>query len=255
MISCKNFRLYCEDNRYSLNMHDIGLWVEDLIIPSTTPEHATESADGMNGSFYFSTTLKERQISATLQYEIERGETMLSFNRKIFNWFNPFREYFLVADEDPSIRYPVRISSGYEIEELSWEDGKFAVEFISFKPLAESINLVMRKYNVLKFHFRNDGTTPIDMRTQTETEIEFKGASNSLEIINKNTGDVWKYNGSTVADDVILLKGVRSLKNGQSIFAATNKRLISFAVGNNEIEVSGASGEFTLTISTRFYFL
>lgn len=256
MISCKNFRLYYEDDRYSLDMHKVGLWVEELVIPSQNPEHVTESADGINGLIYFSTALKEREISATLQYEVERGETMLSFNRKIFDWFNPFREYFLVADEDPGVRYPVRVSAGYEIDEISWEDGKFNIEFVMFKPLAESVNVVTRKYNVdTSFNYRNEGNTQIDMRHQEETEITFKGASSGLTITNISTGDEWKYNESTTANDLILLKGVRSFKNGQSIFGKTNHRMISFAVGNNEFKITGNIGAFELTIRTRFYFL
>jgi hypothetical protein len=68
-------------------MHDIGLWVEELSIPSTNPIHATEAVDGMNGVIHFSTKLNERDITATLQYDAEFGETTLSFNRKIFNYF------------------------------------------------------------------------------------------------------------------------------------------------------------------------
>lgn len=254
MISCKNFSLYVGDD-HQFDMDRLGLWVEELIIPSLTPEHSTESVEDMNGLLYYSTTVKERLIKSTMQYETDQGESIFAFNRKIFNWFNPFKEYYLVADKDPSIRYPVRVSSGYEIDEISWEDGKFGIEFVMFKPFAESINQIKRTFTVPSFIFKNEGNQPINPRDQDETEITFKGASNNLTIKNLTTGEVWTYNGTTSADDTIKLKGVRSLKNNISIFGATNKKLLTFAPGNNQIEISGASGEFTLTISTRFYFL
>lgn len=254
MISCKNFKLLC-DSHHTIDMHNVGLWVEDLFIPSVDPSHVTESADGGDGLIHFYTTLRERPLTAILQYDVAHGESVKSFNRKIYDWFSPFRDYYLVADEDPSVRYPVRVSNGYQIDEISWNDGKFTVEFIMFQPLAESINNTKKKYTVTNFRFRNEGTQPIDMRHQTETEITFKGASDNLIITNTTTGDVWEYSGSTTTSDTILLKGVRSLKNGQSIFKDTNKKLISLAIGNNEFEISGATGVFTLEISTRFYFL
>lgn len=235
-------------------MNNVGLWVEDLIIPSAPPEYETETIEGFNGSIPFSTKLGERKITTVLQYEIENGETMLAFNRKIFGWFNPFRSYFLIADEDPSIRYPVRVSNGYQIDELSWEDGRFTLEFIMFNPVAESINIIKKNYDVSSFLFDNQGSVIIDPRKQDETEITFTGSSTTLTITNETTGDVWKYTGSTTVGDTILLKGVQSFKNGASIFRDTNKKLLTFAPGVNRLTISGAT-EFILSVRTRFYFL
>lgn len=254
MISCKNFKLLYKDH-HAIDMHHVGLWVEDLLIPSVDPSHVTELVDGMNGLIHFHTALKERTLKAMLQYEVAHGESVKSFNRKIYDWFSPFRDYYLVADEDPSIRYPVRVSNGYQIDEISWEDGKFTVEFIMFQPLSESINQTKRRYTVPNFRFNNEGTQSIDMRTQEDTQITFRGVSSGLSIHNLSTGDTWTYNGTTTSTDIITLKGVRSLKNGESIFGNTNKRMISLTVGHNEFQISGASGEFTFEISTRFYFL
>lgn len=152
-------------------------------------------------------------------------------------------------------RYRVRTQSFVEFKELVRHGEGMAFFETIENPFAESINVINRRYTNNEFTFHNQGTQPIDMRAQTETEITFTGESNGLTIRNLTTGDVWKYNGSTTSNDEIMLKGVRSLKNGQSIFGQTNKKLISFAPGNNKIEVSGTSGDFELNISTRFYFL
>ena len=239
----------------SIDMHREGIWVEDIKIPAIIPEHYSESVEDMDGSFYFSTHLKERPITAFLQFEILDGTSISAYNRRLSGLFNPMEHYYLVMDEDPSIRYGVRVNSGFEIDELSWEDGKFDIEFIMFNPLRESINLVKKSYTVPTFTFKNEGNQVIDPRKKKETEIMFKGASINLTVTNNTTGDVWQYNGSTTPTDIIQLKGVQAFKNDTSIFGQTNKKLLTIAVGNNEFTVSGASGDFELTISTRFYFL
>lgn len=109
------------------------------------------------------------------------------------------------------------------------------------------------KYNK-NFSFHNIGDEVIDLRAQSETEIEFNGVSNGLTIRNKTTGDTWSYSGSTTANDIVLLKGIRSTKNGESIFKDTNKKILTFAPGWNDIEVSGAT-DFALTLRTRFYYI
>ncbi|MEK3995629.1 phage tail domain-containing protein [Psychrobacillus sp. FSL K6-2365] len=239
----------------SIDMSREGIWVEDVKIPAVVPEHYSEKVEDLDGSIYLSTYLKERPITAYLQFEILDGTSITTYNRHLSGLFNPKEQYYLVIDEDPSIRYSVRISNGYEIDELSWEDGKFEIEFIMFNPLRESINLVKKSFTISSFNFKNGGNQLIDMTKQNETEITFKGASTNLTITNETTGDVWRYNGSTTELEIIKLKGVQAFKNESSIFGQTNKKLLSFEVGNNEFTVSGASGEFELTISTRFYFL
>lgn len=239
----------------SIDMYREDIWVEDVKIPAITPEHRSISLDDVDGSIYFSTYLKERPIKAFLQFEIVDGTSMTAYNRRISGLFNPMEHFYLVMDEDPSIRYGVRIAKGFEIDELSWEDGKFELEFIMFNPSRESVNLIKKKITNSSFIFKNEGNRLIDPRNQSETEITFKGASSNLTITNLTTGDAWKYNGNTSANDTILLKDIQSFKNGTSIFKNTNHQILTLAVGNNEFIVSGATGSFELVISTRFYFL
>lgn len=239
----------------SIDMDREGIWVEDVKIPAVVPEHYSETVEDLDGSIYLSTYLKERPITAYLQFEIEDGMSMSAFNRHLSGLINPFEHYYLVMDEDPSIRYDVRVTNGYEIEELSWEDGKFEIEFIMFNPLRESVNLIKKKYTTPSFIFKNEGNRIIDPRKQAEMELTFKGVSENLTITNLTTGDVWAFNGKATDLDIIKLKSIQSFKNDSSIFGQSNKKLLTLAVGNNEFIVSGATGSFELVISTRFYFL
>jgi len=86
-------------------------------------------------------------------------------------------------------------------------------------------------------------------------KITFTGASSNLTITNQTTGDMWQYTGTTQAGDTITLDGVRSLKNGASIFGQTNRKLITLKSGWNDFAITGATGAFEISFDFRFYYL
>jgi hypothetical protein len=92
----------------------------------------------------------------------------------------------------------------------------------------------------------NAGQFVVDPRERS-LKITFTGASTNLQISNMTTGDTWTYSGTTTASDVVLLDGIRSLKNGLTIFSSTNRKLIKMNAGNNYFYISGASGTGTIT--------
>ncbi|MCG6184237.1 phage tail family protein [Anoxybacillus sp. LAT_38] len=108
--------------------------------------------------------------------------------------------------------------------------------------------------NQTSFSIYNAGDKTIDPRELPLT-ITFRGESANLTIINKTTGDTWQYTGTTVKSDFLVLDGIRSLKNGVSIFSDTNRKLITLVPGWNDFTITGASGYFEITFNFRFYYL
>ena len=144
---------------------------------------------------------------------------------------------------------------GWSPDRLDNKHHVFEIPLVCQEGHSESITVAEKKFTTPTFRFRNDGSVTIDPRVHTGLVITFKGASDKLIIRNKTTGDEWSWSGTTVANDVITLEGIRSLKNGTSIFGQTNKKLITIAPGWNNFEVVGATGSFELSIKSRFYFL
>ncbi len=102
------------------------------------------------------------------------------------------------------------------------------------------------------FTIENIGNLVIDPR-EHELEITIKAAASSyLEIRNDTTGDIYRYNGSLTTNDVLVLKGIRSLKNGISVFKNTNKKLLTLGIGSNQFTVTGGTIK---SISFNFRFL
>lgn len=237
-----------------INLDAFGLLGLRLGIPSPSYEVETEMIEGVDGEIVISQKLKPRELSAVFWSKSSDYQESLKSRNRIYALLGNGGEYYVRESNVPGVRWLVRIGD-WNPQRINSKIQEIEIPLIAKSGKSESANIIKRDYTDLSFGFFNDGSVPIDMRAQEDTEITFTGTSNGLSIKNLTTGDMWTYEGATTTTDVINLKGVRSLKNGQSIFGHTNKRLLSFAVGNNEIEVSGASGDFSLTISTRFYFL
>lgn len=242
-----------DKERNKINIAAIGLVGLKLFIPSPSYTTVTETLDdGRN--IVIDKYLNPRPLIADFLTKASRYEDALQQKYELYSLFGNGKEFFVEQTHLPGILWKCHLE-GWEPEHIGSLVTTFSVPLLCMHGKAETRNTVNKQFHSSIFSFKNEGNQIIDPRKQKETVITFKGASTNLIIMNNTTGDVWKYNGSTTTDDIIHLKGVQAFKNGTSIFGQTNKKLLTIAVGNNEFTVSGASGDFELTISTRFYFL
>lgn len=231
----------------------VGIGIRDFVVSSPTYSTSYVKLEGMPGEQDIGTEMGARIIRASLYFEAERMEDYADERDELFAIFRSEEAFYLIDTRSPGKRWKVKTDGFFEPDQHGIHI-LFDVVFKAASGVSETRLNKEKTFSEPIFQFKNEGNVQIDMKHQIETEIEFIGSSTGLEIRNKTTGDVWKYNGSTGGGDRILLKGVQSLKNGNSIFGQTNFKLISFAPGWNDIEVRGAT-VFTLKIRTRFYFL
>ncbi|MGE7092525.1 phage tail domain-containing protein [Lysinibacillus sp. NPDC048646] len=115
----------------------------------------------------------------------------------------------------------------------------------------------------LKYVFQNQTTIQVynagDVPLKTNIrdmlfEIEFRGASNNLNIRNATNGSTWQYTGASSTNDMIKLETpTRFTKNGLSIFKETNKKALTLSPGWNTIQISGAT-QFLVSFKFKFYY-
>jgi hypothetical protein len=244
-------------------------------ISSPSPRVITEEIEGRDGYIELGTTFDGRKIRASFfMYAYDKQDYPLLRN-EVFRIFAT-KELFYFHEPDQKRRWLVR-SNGFDIERLSPRGGKFEIEFSSPSPYAESVGTTLDPFafdaelwqigqgliesddlkyvhNTASFRIYNAGDIDIDPRV-LPLKITFTGASMNLTITNQTTGDTWKYTGATVDGDTITLDGVRSLKNGASIFGQTNRKLITLKSGWNDFTVTGATGAFEISFDFRFYYL
>lgn len=270
-----NFKIQKQDNS-TIDLHEHNLFVNSFRIISPNFEHVSENVDGRHGSIYFGTSLRERRISAKITIE---GEDYIDFDLlrdKIYRIFNPLEKFYIIRDIQPAKRVEVSVASEFDIDYIWLELGEFQIDFVIHSPFFESIGttldpltfdsgkwqvgqgLIADKLEYVHsksiFKIYNAGDVEVDPR-QLPLKIKFQGASNNLALRNESTGDTWIYYGSSGVNDTILLDGIRSLKNGTSIFKDTNKKLISLKQGWNDFTLLGGSGSFLISFDFRHYYL
>lgn len=250
MISRLN--LY-DANGNKINVESIGLFGLKLHIPAPSYTIEKEVVDG-GRTIIVDKQLNPRQLVAEFMTKANDYKDSLKLRDELFELLGHGSEMFVGEVDVPGKRWRVELEE-WVPEQINRRVSKVEIPLFCASGLSESVNLIKKKYSSPSFIFKNEGNRLIDPRKQSETEILFKGASENLAITNLTTGDEWKYNGTTTPYEIIKLKGIQAFKNDSSIFGQTNKKLLTFAVGNNEFSISGATGSFELVISTRFYFL
>jgi hypothetical protein len=240
-------------NGQQIDLDSLGLLGLKLGIPSPSYDVETESIEGMDGEVEIDLKLKPRNLTAFFWSKARDYEDSLYKRNEIYGLLGNGKEYYVEESKNTGKRWKVRVGD-WDPNRLNSRIQEIEIPLIAKSGVSETATVQTRTFTSLLFRFKNEGNRAINMRNQNETEIMFSGASTGLTITNKTTGEQWKYNGNTTANDVLLLKGVRSLKNGSSIFGSTNKKLIGFAPGWNDFEITGAT-DFTIEIRTRFYFL
>lgn len=187
-------------------------------------------------------------------------------------------QFFIMHKKRPSLRWLVTMESPIEITPKTVRLNSFLVNFTCVRENAESIgtclDLQNRKewdvnlwswgmgldwdkeyryeHSSNNFVIDNVGNVAIDP-CEHELEITIKATTSSfLEIKNDSTGDIYRYNGSLTTNDVLILKGVQSFKNGVSVFKNTNKKLLTLGIGSNQFTVTGGT---IASISFNFRFL
>ncbi|OKL36988.1 phage tail domain-containing protein [Domibacillus mangrovi] len=258
--------------RYDL--YDKGIVTKLFQIESPSPRHVREELDGMDGFLEGETLYEGRSMRG--EFFMVAKDTFDRARNEIFRLFSSREAFFITKMSEPYKRWSVKTDSPYVINQRAVM-GDFSIEFTSASPFAQSPGTTLNwpemehyygigegkidafdppiqyEFNTSSFFVFNDSDETVDPRSM-ELRIKLQGTLNNPIIKNVTTNDEWQWSGSASAEEVILLDGIQSLKNGQSIFNNTNKKLISLAPGWNEFSITGAA-DFLISFDFRFYYL
>ncbi|MCY8347589.1 phage tail family protein [Bacillus haynesii] len=257
------------------DLEKLGITTREFNPSSPSPRHETEQINGLHGLVDCGTTYDARTIKCSFYLKAADVPDYYLMRDEVFKLFDSRQPFYITESYNPGKRWLVKTNAEYSINQ-QWIYGMFDVDLVAFSPFAESIGTTLDSFTfdsnlwqfsqglidetptyvhrTTSFRIFNAGDVPINPR-QFPLGITFRGASNNLTITNKTTGSVWKYNGTTSSGDTIRLDGVRSTKNSNSIFGATNRKLISINTGWNDFQIEGTSGSFEISFDFRFYYL
>jgi len=245
-------------------------------ISSVEVVHNTSNVLGRGlvfGKSYYGT----RQIDVELYYKAEDIYDFYLLRDELNHLFSMKESFYIIFKREPGKRYLVQMASQLTLEPSS-SSRSFTVSFILEKKFAESVgtsfDLQNRKewdedlwqygmgidwdeeyqyeFTSNSFSLYNIGNERIDPRYD-QLEVTVKAVTSEyLQIRNTTSGDVYRFNGALTSNDTLILSGVKSLKNGLSVFSNTNKKLISLAPGVNNFVVEGGTVQ---SIAFNFRFL
>lgn len=249
--------------------------VIDFQVHAPSPKHTTDEVEGRNGFVDMGTTYEGRSLSGSFQFYAVDGYDYALQRNEIFKMFYSREPFYLIDTREPAKRWLVKCDSSFNPEQLTAKAGEMDISFISASPFSESIGTTLDPFtfdaelwqigqglttedvqyihHVTSFSIYNAGL-PINPRN-TPLKIKYSGPSANLKIKNTTTGTEWAYMGDSNEGDIILLDGIRSTKNGLSIFRDSNKKLITLDTGWNDFVLTGTSGAFEISFEHRFYYL
>jgi len=275
-MSLDNFKIVLQDGTTYDMADDFSVLVRSFQISSPKPTRQTDQIDGRDGQIRLGKDYGAREITAVCSFFAVDYADSLLLRDEIIRVIYGREPYYIIPEATPGKRWLVEVADSIT-PELIGMYGEFTLNFISDSTYAESIGTTLDPLtfdaelwqvgqgltvdeadytqNVASFSIFNAGDITVDPR-EFPLVITYAGASTNLSIANTTTGETWSYTGTTTASDTLKIDGVRSLKNGVvSVFANTNRKLITLKPGANNFTVTGASGAFMVTFDFRFYYL
>jgi hypothetical protein len=257
------------------NLSDYGIKALDFQIDAPSPRVYSEIVEGRDGAIDLGAVYDLRQLRGSFFMSAADSVDFALLRNEIFRIFAGAEAFYLIDSREPGKRWKVR-SNGFSVEQLNATKGRFDVDFTAQIPYAESIgtslspmtfdsdlwqigqgiidDVLEYTHTTSTFRIYNLGDTTVNPR-QHPLVITYTGASTNLIIKNVTTGEEWAYTGTSDSGNNIKLDGVRSTKNGLSIFRDTNRKVISLVPGWNDFVITGASGSFTVSFAFRYYYL
>ncbi|MGR8860843.1 phage tail domain-containing protein [Leuconostoc citreum] len=255
-----------------------GIKVINFDPPSANFQH-TYNQVGKFGAELVETQIQQMSIPLTFDV-ISRDNYDYELQRlKVLRIFSSTEPFYVINMRTPFLRWKV-VTDSFTYPRLGnfWKAKNVAINLVCYDGLAEStattsnpftfdggtygigmgIPFDTPKYsftNQAQFNILNPSIIPL-LSNERPVTITFKGdAPNGITIKNNTTGQSFTYFKSLSNTDefkliglVPMVNGVQRLGNGLS-----NREFVDYAIGNNDMEVVGATN-FTIQFTTRFYY-
>jgi predicted phage tail component-like protein len=232
-------------NNQTIDHRDFGVTCLTFNRDSVNLKNVYEEIEGRDGLILMGTTYGERLLHASFLVQAADHLSYQKIKGQIYDLFATDTEMDIIDSREPDRKWNVKVSNNFAIENVNGRSGKFSVDFQSSSSFSKSIANVFQTRTTATFSIFNSGKA-IDPRIN-ELIVTYTGASTNLKIKNNTTGDEWSYTGTSLGNDVITLDGIRSFKNGLSIFKVSNRKLITLSTGWNDFTLTGTSGTFNIT--------
>ncbi|KRK90526.1 phage tail domain-containing protein [Companilactobacillus futsaii] len=260
------------------NLDDLGIRVISFDPPSPnyqftyTQIHETRA------------TLTDTQVQQTTAPLVIRVKAKNVYDyelmrQRVLKIFASYEDFYVINMRIPTIRWKVRAEAfDFPRQGSFWYSQPITINLVYGEGFAETVfttaendftvpsNLmswglgvpsdekISYKYsNQSNFDIWNLGHIPLKA-DERPVLIEFTGnVGSQLSIENKTTDQTLTFKKALNGGNKLQIYGLKPVLDGVSAFQYSNHEFLDFAVGKNEIVVSGASN-WTISFTTRFYY-
>ena len=257
------------------DVEDYGLARLSHPIPSSEIRHNTTPVAGL-GDVITDTIVDQRDISVDFAFKVTDIYDYYLLRDEINALFLRKEPFYIIFKREDYKRWLVKTADQFQIPPTPI-GGSFTVKFRTVRKFAESIastksdkewdadvwwfngditwdEPLQYTFATNKFNIINLGNTQVQPEFM-DFKITIKGTTTTfLKIKNLTNGMEYQYNGTLTASDTLVIDGVKSLKNGVSVFKDTTKTLLYLEPGLNEIEITGGT-VISITFDFRFPFM
>lgn len=263
--------------------NEIGFRLKEFVPHSSPVENNFESALGRPGTIDMGAVHGQTTIDVTGDFFAYDAASFPDYRDRLIKQLNTLEAFYLFDSRQPFKRYLVRLDGSIDASQFNASaKGEASFTFVTvFLPYAESYVTSLQPrvfedegwswganiewsdedfvFDSTSFVVPNWGDVPVNPRFvnpyQMDLVIRFSGASTGLTIANLTTGETWQYNESTLVTDNVVISGISAKKNGTSILRDTNLAVLTLTPGDNQFQISGTSGAFTISFEFRFPYL
>lgn len=264
-------------NGTRLDIEDYGLTRLFHHIPSAEIDHTKESMNGI-GEVVTETTILQRTITVEIGFKVSDIYDYYLLRDELNGLFMRRESFYIIFKREPYKRWLVKLDKQFTVP-VHTQGGKFSLDFRTVKRFAESIastysrkewdeniwwwNGAITWDDPLQYSFTTNNFTLVNLgnmvidpsESDMDIRITIKATTNMpITIRNVTNGSVYVYGGTLTSNDILVLDGPRSLKNGVSVFKDTLKKVLKFDPGENKIEITGGTVH-SVDFDFRFPFL
>ena len=260
------------------NLDDLGIRVISFDPPSPNYQYTFTQIHKLKATLT-DTQIQQTTIPLVVRVKAKNVYDYELMRQRVMKIFAGYESFYVINMRIPTMRWKVRAEAfGFPRQGSFWYSQPITINLVCGEGFAESTfttadndftvpsgsmswgldvpsdeKIAYKFANQNSFDFWNLGHIPLNA-DERPVLIEFKGnVGSQLTIENKTTNQTLTFSKALNSGNNLKIYGMKPVLDGAPVFQYSSHEYLDFAVGKNEIVVSGAQN-WSMSFTTRFYY-
>ena len=267
------------------NMQEIkspdGFIPLDIFVSSIGKERHTDKVEGMPGEVNYGSSYTSRDVELTMWFKAKDTIDYRLLRDELYAYFDSYDYFYVIETNKPTRALKIVIDENIQDKRINTYygeitinaktiDNPFWVSLYTTKELNDTdLDFFVEKYGLVddihydnkqyvfkenKFTLFNAGNVTVEPEyMELNITVHGVGSDNNLTIHNKTTGDKIVIERNIASGNTLFIRGLSVKINSINILRQTNKKFLSIAPGENEIEITNGTYR-EVEFDFRFYY-